>query len=94
MIDNYERLREKSSELLDYTYSENLSQWKSDIQDRISIGSPVIGSFCLGCVYYFHNGWLQHLFILDLLRKPIVENIPIAFLTTSEEVRDDSCYLL
>ena len=89
MIDDYERLRFKSSELLDYTYPENLSKWKLDIQDRINIDSPVIDSFNSGCVYYFNDGWIQHLFILDLLKRPITETIPVAFLATSEEQRNE-----
>lgn len=87
MIENYERLRINVSKLLDYTYPEDLPEWKTPTEFGIDIDTAALNISALGKCCFINNGLVQRLFLLDLLKKPISGFVPIAFLSTLESNR-------
>ena len=75
--------------LLDYVYPEDLPKWGSVDSDRVEIGSPILPYLRSGDVCYMNNMVIQRLFLMDLLRNPISKCIPIAFLSMTDQERND-----
>ncbi len=89
MAKSYEAFAAEVSRRLEYTYPEDLPIWKNNGNDVIHVGSPVIENINKGDVIFINQRMFGRLFLLDMLRAPMMDYIPVAFLSSSKAEKEN-----
>ena len=83
----HEVLLAKASGLMDYIYPEDLAVWRSSNDIPAETGIRIFSEFRRGELCYINKGFIQQLFVLELLRRTLSFWIPVVFLSMDDDER-------
>ena len=88
MIDRFSSHWKEACDLVDYTYPEDLESWKCPDNGIVDIHSPVLDKLSPGDVIYMNAINYSYFFLFCMLRPAILDYIPFAMLSCSNEAQD------
>ena len=88
MIDRFSSHWKEACDLVDYIYPEDLESWKCPDNGIVDIHSPVLDKLSPGDVIYMNAINYSYFFLFCMLRPAILDYIPFAMLSCSNEAQD------
>ena len=83
----HEVLLANASGLMDYIYPEDLVVWRSSNDIPAETGIRIFSEFRRGELCCINKGFIQQLFVLELLRRTLSFWIPVIFLSMDDDER-------